>query len=171
MAKRTRPNHRLVKIHYSYSVEDVTALLGVHRNTVREWLRRGLPAIDKQRPLLILGSILAEFLKARRDAAKRPCAPGELYCVKCREPRLPAGGLVEFQPLREPLGNLTAICPVCHSLMYRRANRHNVPPQLLAEMKVQRPIAELHISGSDNPSLNCDFKETSQTHAIAQLAE
>src|SRR5688500_5921109 len=123
MAKRSRPNYRLVKIHFTYSVEDVAALFGIHKNTVREWLRRGLSSLDNKRPLLILGSALAQFLKARREAAKRPCNPGELYCVRCRQPRAPAGGMVEVKTLREPLVNLAAICSVCDSLMYRRANR------------------------------------------------
>jgi hypothetical protein len=167
MAKRPRPNHRLVKIHYSYSVEDVAALFSIHKNTVREWLRRGLPALDRKRPLLILGSALAEFLRARRQAAKRPCKRGELYCVKCRQPRAPAGGLVEFKAIREPLGNLTAICPICDGLMYRRANRAKLPA-LLAEIELRAPLEDLHISQSNIASLNRDFATSPPGHANAQ---
>jgi len=45
------PNPRLPKTHRNYSVEEAATLLGVHRNTVREWIRRGLPRIDDGRPL------------------------------------------------------------------------------------------------------------------------
>ena len=65
MAKR-HPNHRLVKIHRNYTVEEVASLLGVHRNTVREWVKRGLATIDRKRPMLIHGRDLAAFLQARR---------------------------------------------------------------------------------------------------------
>ena len=55
MSKR-HPNPRLAKIHRNYTVEEVAGLYGVHRNTVREWVRRGLPTIDDRRPMLIVGT-------------------------------------------------------------------------------------------------------------------
>ncbi len=164
------PNYRLVKIHFNYSVEDVSALFGVHKNTVREWLRRGLPTIDRKRPLLILGSDLASFLKRRRESAKRPCKPDQLYCVKCRRPRTPAGGLVEFRLLREPIGNLIAICPMCDSMMYRRANRQKMAA-IFAGMEETLPVAELHISQRATPSLDCDFTRAASTHANSHSTE
>jgi Homeodomain-like domain len=36
------PNPRLVKIHRNYSVEDIARLFGIHKNTVRNWLKQGL---------------------------------------------------------------------------------------------------------------------------------
>ena len=36
------PNPKLAKIHRSYSVEDVSRLFKIHKNTVRNWLRQGL---------------------------------------------------------------------------------------------------------------------------------
>ena len=87
MATR-RPNHRLAKIHRNYTVEEVAKLLGVHRNTVRHWLKQGLPTNDRKRPTLILGRDLGVFLQARRSKNKRRCQPGEIYCVRCRAPRI-----------------------------------------------------------------------------------
>ncbi len=39
------PNHRLVKIHRSYTVEDAARCLAVHKNTVRRWIKAGLPTV------------------------------------------------------------------------------------------------------------------------------
>src|SRR5262245_10812472 len=122
MARR-RPNHRLIKIHRSYTAVGVAGALKVHRNTVREWIKRGLPTCDAQRPVLILGSDLVPFLKAQRSKNKRPCAPGEIYCVRCRVPRNPAGGLAEYRPMTATLGDLVGICPTCDAVIYRRVNR------------------------------------------------
>jgi excisionase family DNA binding protein len=65
MGKR-HPNYRRVKIHRSYAVEQAARRLGVHKNTVRAWIKVGLPTIDDRRPILILGSDLIAFLRARR---------------------------------------------------------------------------------------------------------
>jgi hypothetical protein len=117
-----RPNYRLAKTHRTYTVEEVGSLFGVHRNTVREWVKRGLPTTDGMRPMLILGRDLAAFLRARRAANKRPCGPGEIYCVRCRLPQRPAGGMAEYQPISGSVGNLVGICPSCDGMVYRRVN-------------------------------------------------
>ena len=87
--KRRHPNHRLVKIHRSYTVEEIAILFSIHKNTVRQWIKGGLVTIDDKRPMLILGHVLVDFLKARRTKNKQKCKPGELYCVRCRSPKKP----------------------------------------------------------------------------------
>ncbi len=121
MSKR-HPNPRLAKIHRNYTVEDVAAVFGVHRNTVREWVKRGLPTSDDRRPMLILGADLVAFLRARRVKNKRTCQPGEMYCVRCRAPRAPAGDMADYLPVTATLGNLIAICSACEAMMYRRVS-------------------------------------------------
>ena len=73
--RKRRPNYRLVKIHRSYTVEEVARLFGTHKNTVRAWVKAGLPTCDSKRPTLILGRELAAYLQARRTKNKRPCQP------------------------------------------------------------------------------------------------
>lgn len=121
MATR-HPNYRLVKINRNYTVEDVASLFGIHRNTVREWVKRGLPKCDSKRPMLILGRDLATFLQEQRLKNKRTCQPGEIYCVRCRAPKSPAGDMTDYQPVTPTLGNLVGICPTCESMIYRRVN-------------------------------------------------
>jgi predicted transcriptional regulator len=120
--KRRHPNHRLVKVHRSYTVEEIAKLFGTHKNTVRHWVKEGRATIDDKRPMLILGHVLAAFLKDRRQKNKRPCNPGELYCVRCRAPKWPAGSMADYVPITEKFGNLVAICPDCNCLMNRRVS-------------------------------------------------
>ena len=117
-----RSNPRLAKIHRSYTVEEIASLYGVHRNTVREWIKKGLPIIDDRRPALILGCSLSEFLRLRRERKKRSCKPGEIYCVRCREPRAPVDRWVQYKPLTATHGNLIGICSCCGAWLYRRVN-------------------------------------------------
>jgi len=121
MGKR-HPNHRRVKIHRSYKVEEIAGLFDIHRNTVRAWIKAGLPTIDDKRPMMIPGRELIAFLQARRVRNKQSCRPGEIYCVRCRAPKSPAGDMAEYKPITEKVGNLTAICPVCGSMMNRRVS-------------------------------------------------
>lgn len=125
--RKRHPNHRLVKIHRNYSVEDVARLFGAHKNTVRAWLKDGLPTCDSRRPVLILGHDLAAYLKARRTKNKQPCRPGEIYCVRCRAPKTPAGSMADYKANTASLGNLIGICPDCEGLIYRRVNLSKLP--------------------------------------------
>lgn len=156
MAKR-HPNHRLAKIHRNYTVEEIASLFGIHRNTVREWVKRGLPTSDDKRPMLILGRDLSAFLQARRAKNKRPCQPGEIYCVRCRAPKPPAGDMADYQAMTETLGNLIGICPSCESMMFRRVNLSKLG-LVRGKLDITMPQALSHIDESTQPSVNSDLR-------------
>jgi Helix-turn-helix domain len=120
--RKRHPNHRRVKLHRNYTVGEIADLFGAHKNTVRAWVRAGLPTCDSNRPVLVLGRDLVAFLQARRARSKQPCRPGEIYCVRCRAPKFPAGEMADYQPVTETIGNLEAICPDCNCIINRRVN-------------------------------------------------
>jgi excisionase family DNA binding protein len=120
--KWRRPNPRLIKIHRSYSIDEAARLLRAHKNTVRTWIKQGLPIIDRRRPTLIHGADLSAFLKNRRNRAKQPCPPGYMYCFKCRSPQKPAARMADYLPITPTSGNLRGLCPHCGTLMHRRAS-------------------------------------------------
>lgn len=156
MAQRL-PNPRLAKIHRSYTVEEVAQLFGVHRNTVRQWIKQGLPVCDDRRPVLILGSELAAFLTRKRARNKRPCKDGEIYCVRCRAPQSPALGMADYEPLTATGGNLIGLCPKCGGLIYRRVSRARLVA-VAGNLVVQFTRGQKRIDESNNPSVNSDFK-------------
>jgi len=166
MGKR-HPNPRLAKIHRSYTVEEVAGVFGVHRNTVREWVKRGLPTSDDRRPMLILGRDLVAFLRARRLKNKRTCQPGEIYCVRCRAPKAPAGEMADYQPVTETLGNLIAICADCEAMMYRRVSLAKLE-QIRGQLDITMPQALRHIDESTQPSVNSDLRQEAADHDSAQ---
>ena len=138
-------------------MEETARIFTCHRNTVRSWLGQGLPAIDDRRPLLIRGADLRAFLTERRAKRKRPSGPGEIYCVRCRVPRRPAGDVADYQALTAGMGNLIAICSTCEALMYRRVNLARLD-EIRGEVAVTLPQALPRISESDEPSVNSDLE-------------
>ncbi len=157
MGKR-HPNPRRVKKHRSYTVEEVAKVCGVHKNTVRNWIKNGLTPIDSKRPMLIFGQNLATYLEAKRSKNKRPCKPGQIYCVKCRAPKFPAEDMAEYLPDTEKVGNLQALCPDCGSIMNRRVSLAKINP-FLDKLDINFPQELRHLIDSTNPTVNCDLKQ------------
>lgn len=155
MKKLHNPN--LAKIHRNYTVEEAAELYDVFKGTVRAWIKAGLPVLNDKRPMLILGSDLVAFHQARRKKNKQQCQPGELYCVRCRAPRKPAGDMADYQIITEKIGNLIAICPDCDNIMNRRVSLSTLE-QKSGKLSITLPQALEHIIDSNQSSVNSDLK-------------
>ena len=153
-ARRVKPKPNAVKMHYSYSASELAACCAVHKNTVRNWQRGGLEPIDKARPVLFHGETVRAFLGRRKANRRCPCPPGTIYCLKCRQPRRPALGMVEYRPLKPASGDLCAMCETCEAIMHRRVRKADlgrVMPNLAIQiahgqqrlMWAHRPFPEL----------------------------
>lgn len=156
-ARRTNPYR--VKINRSYSVQELAARCGVHKNTVRHWQANGLAPIDKGRPVLFQGEAVRAFLIERNASRKRPCQPGTLYCFRCRAPRAPALAMVDYVPITTSSGNLRAICQQCDALMHRRAREADLQ-KIMPGCTIQIAQGQQRLSGGNIPSLNCDQERT-----------
>jgi excisionase family DNA binding protein len=101
--KRTpRPNRRSIKIHRAYTVEAAARVTGCAKGTIRRWIKSGaLPAIIDQKPHLILGGDLKDYLKARAMSGPK-LRLHECYCFRCRAPSAPALNMAEYLRFRPP---------------------------------------------------------------------
>jgi len=151
--RRANPNR--VKQHRSYSVDELARCCDVHKNTVRNWQVKGLEPIDKRRPLLFHGATVRGFLANRNSSRKQPCSPGMLYCLRCRSPRRPALGMVDFVPMRTGSGNLRALCERCETIMHRRAREVDIA-RIMPGCTVQFAQGQPSLIGQTAPSPNCD---------------
>ena len=155
MAKRLNPN--LAKIHRNYTVEEVANVFSVHKNTVRLWVKDGLAINDDKRPMLILGSELKHYLQAKRKSNKRKCQLFEIYCVRCRAPKIPAENMVDYEPINDCLGRLIGICPSCDGIINKYFNIARLE-QIKEKLDITLPKTLKHINESVKPLLNSDFK-------------
>jgi len=160
------PNPRLVKVHRNYSVEEVARLFGLHKNTVRNWLKQGLAAIDDRRPTLILGQELSRFLHERRQKARQACGPGRIFCIACRAPRVPAGKMADCTATGPLAGTLCGICPDCDRLIYRRVNLAKLDA-VRGDLEIAFTQPRPRIGERAAPSVKCDSGEKAQAHEDA----
>jgi hypothetical protein len=155
------PNPRLAKIHRNYSVEEISRLFVVHKNTVRAWLRQGLKPIDDQRPSLVRGEELRRFLADRRARTRQVCGPGRIYCLPCRWPKVPAGKMADCVQTGNATGSLQGICPDCGRMMYRRVNPQKLAV-VLGDLEVTIRQAQARLRDMVKPNVNCDSTEGDQ---------
>jgi hypothetical protein len=156
------PNPRLVKSHRSYSVEDLARVFKLHKNTVRNWFKQGLRPIDDQRPILTRGEEVRRFLLERRARTKQTCGPGQIYCLPCRAPKVPAGKMAECILTGGTTGMLQGICPDCERMIYRRIN----PDKLEAvrgDLDVAVTQARPRLTERTTSSVDCDFEQEVQS--------
>lgn len=156
MARLQNPNR--AKIHRNYTVEEVAMLYSVHKNTVRLWIKDGLPTIDQRRPILVAGSDLRSYWQNKRTSRKRKCQPFEMYCVRCRIPQRPAENMADYEPLNAHKGRLIGLCPDCDGIINKF-----VKSDRLGEVRGYLDITHTkqlkHISESDTPLVNSDFNQ------------
>ena len=152
--KKRHPNHRLVKIHRNYTVNEVAILFDRHKNTVRNWVKSGLAVIDEKRPMLFHGQDLVAFFKNRREKNRHSCQPEELFCVKCRRPRIPEDYMAEFVHVTEQFGRLRGICPDCGFTMNKNVSHKNLG-DIAAVIDITFPKKQQQLIKMSKTTVNC----------------
>ena len=145
-------------------MDEAAKILKSHKNTVRNWVRQGLHTVDAHRPILIRGADLKEFLVARRLRGKSRCAPGQLFCVRCRAPKDPAAQTAEYLPITPRFGNLKGACPDCGTHIYRRVSLRRLG-SVTGDLAVQFPQGQQRITDCAVPSASCDLKRKAEIDA------
>lgn len=113
MARRF--SHARIKSHRSYEIEELAVCVGVTPQTVRTWIKEGLPAITDKRPFLVIGRLAKAFLKERETARKVRKGDGDFYCVSCKKRRRAALGLTEVVTLANGRRVLKGFCEACET--------------------------------------------------------
>ena len=147
-------------------MDEAAKIVRSHKNTVRNWLEQGLNTVDAHRPILIRGADLKEFLVARRLRGKSPCAPGQLYCVRCRAPKDPTAQSAEYIAITAASGNLKGTCPDCGTHIYRRVSLRRLA-SVTGDLTVLFSQGQQRITDCAVPSVICDLKPKAETDADA----
>lgn len=114
MAKRV--SARRIKIHRQYTYESAADALGVTVQTVRGWRKEGLAVLNSQKPHLILGHDLKDFLDKRNPKTPGKLAPDHFFCMSCHASREAYGAMADYVPIDERRGRLVVLCAVCQTV-------------------------------------------------------
>lgn len=160
-AKKRTYNPRLARAGQTYTVQEVAELYGTHKNTVLVWIKDGLPIIDGNKPYLIHGSDLQEYLKKKRACRKQTCRPEEFYCCKCRAPRKAWENVADVLIRNESKLSLSALCVTCNTPVYR-AGAVKKLPEYQKIFSIQT-IREEHIEDRASSIVNSDMRKDETT--------
>lgn len=122
-----RPNHRTIRAARTYTIDEAANALAVSIGTVRNWIKAGLPIMKAQRPHLILGEHLKDFLQTRTKTKSSPLKPSELYCLSCRAAQEPWGMLVDCVVQTPTTARLVGLCSACGGTCNRMISRTKIP--------------------------------------------
>jgi hypothetical protein len=129
MSKRLYP-HKRVRYWYVYDVDDICALfsdLGIHPQTVRAWVKKGLNMIDKGKaPTLIYGHDLIAYIKSQNSKGKRKTAFNEMFCVKCQDARNVFQRNVSVKQKAKFL-QVSGACRECKTTMFQNYKMADLP--------------------------------------------
>ena len=126
MARRV--NAARVKANRSYTVEELADTVGVTPQTVRNWIKQGLPALTEQRPFLVLGWACKEFADARELGPQAPAAASASSSASgASAPAVPRMGMADYEPLSPGRGLLRAFCEVCERTCTRVIGAASLP--------------------------------------------
>jgi hypothetical protein len=97
----------------SYTVAELTTILGVNEKTILRWMDSGLkPIAGCDKPYLIAGSELQVFIKNKDEDVVSVRDTNEFYCFGCKRPRRAKRGS------KKVVGDkMRGVCAVCNGKM------------------------------------------------------
>jgi hypothetical protein len=138
-----RHDVRRFKRHRTYTTAELAATARVTLTTISNWRREGLQSIDDRRPYLYAGHAIIEFL-TRKNKPRQPMTSGQIYCVACKSPCEPAGGVVFLLARTAATGDLRGTCPSCGRTIFRRVRmaeaEQKATPLILRNEETKAPI-------------------------------
>lgn len=154
--KKRTYNTRRILLKLSYSIREVADLFDLHKNSVLNWIKDGLPIIDKHKPYLIQGSELADYLNKKQTQRKHQCNTDEFFCFKCRLPRKAHENKVGIEIKSQNRLMINGLCANCNGPIHRAG-----AVRKLTEYQknfLVCTIQERHIPERAGPIVNSDIK-------------
>jgi hypothetical protein len=110
-----KTNPRKICSHISYTIEELSKISGRCEKTFSRWIEDGLKTVPGcNKPFLISGRDIKEFLRNRKLKRKIPLNRSQFLCLTCKAARFAKRGSI-----RVVNGKKIALCRVCNGKMSR----------------------------------------------------
>lgn len=100
--RRNLQSDRKAKCHQLYSSDDVIKLYEISRNTLTNWIAKGLPFVDAEMRLFRGKDLNAFHTRRRERASGAPLAPFMANCFGCKGSHSLIDGKISIDPGRTP---------------------------------------------------------------------
>jgi hypothetical protein len=124
----TRFDPRRVSQHRSYTIKELSDLIGMSEKTCLRWIEQGLAIVPgSHKPILVLGSEMKKFIRNKSSRAKIKLKRHEFCCFTCKLPRRAKRGSISV------LENMKkGLCSVCNGKMSKTIHPikkdYKIPP-------------------------------------------
>jgi hypothetical protein len=108
-------NYKLIESNRSYSTEKIKKLIGIHEQTIREWIKEGNLECVSKKPILIYGAVLKEFIKNKNESHKKTLNFNEFKCLKCKAISIPKDNQISIYHNKNGSIRATGICQNCNN--------------------------------------------------------
>lgn len=82
----TKLNPKGIFKHRSYTIEELSILLGKNQKTLLRWIGKGLKIVpESKKPILIMGFDLKEFIRKNSSKNKIKLNHNQFYCLSCKK--------------------------------------------------------------------------------------
>lgn len=115
-----------IKSFRTYKIDEAAEVSGVSTRTIRNWAANGLRVLDEERPVLVRGDDLRDFIKSQRAGRKIGVALDTFYCCRCRAARKAAGGIADCNITGKRI-MLTALCETCETVVSKPVAEARLP--------------------------------------------
>lgn len=105
---------------WAYDIDEICELFkkhGLHPQTVRQWIKNGLPTM-KGKPALIYGNDLMKFLGKMNKSNKCQTEFHHIFCLKCKEGKDPYKKQIEVELINGYV-KAKGRCRNCKNIMYK----------------------------------------------------
>jgi hypothetical protein len=126
VSRKQRYSLKPIRRNYTYSVDEIAAIYGLTPDTIFRWIRNdGLKRITPSRKYFVHGSDLISFLEKWNSKNKHPCTDGEMFCFKCRKPRIPNLETLKIKKQLTKAIKSFGRCVVCGTCMNKTISSKN----------------------------------------------
>ncbi len=119
-------NSNLIISNRSYSTEKIKKLIGIHEQTIRDWVKNEKLQVVSKKPISIYGAVLKEFIKNRNESHKKTLEFNQMKCFKCKAISIPQDNQISIYYNKNGSIRATGICQNCHNKFSKLFKKNSI---------------------------------------------